>query len=169
LGGPQILELQNNLATLLLQEDSYWRQHSKVFWLKECDTNSKFFHTAASTCHLKNTITKLRHPNGSWLTFHDETSSRIRDYFSLIFQSVQGQHQPVISRIQPHVTTNDNMLHIQPFSKEEFKEAIFSMHPDKSPSPNDFNPGFYQHIWDDLEDELSASTSSWLDTSAFPS
>jgi len=41
---PQLLAMQQNLATLILQEESYWRQRSKIFWLAEGDTNSKFFH-----------------------------------------------------------------------------------------------------------------------------
>lgn len=98
-GDPQILKLRNELANLLLQEDSYWRQHSKVIWLKECDTNSKFFHASAYAHRRRNTITKLRHPNGSWLTSHDDINSHIHEYFSNIFQSVQGDMQPVISRI----------------------------------------------------------------------
>jgi hypothetical protein len=28
---PQLISVQNNLATLLLQEESYWKQQSKVF------------------------------------------------------------------------------------------------------------------------------------------
>lgn len=30
---PQLEIMQQNLANLLLQEDSYWRQRSKDFWL----------------------------------------------------------------------------------------------------------------------------------------
>jgi len=30
---------------------------------------------------------------------------------------------------------------------EEFKEAIFSMKPDKCPGPDGFNPGFFQKFW----------------------
>lgn len=54
---PHMLDLQNNLASLLLQEDIYWKQRSKIFWLKEGDTNNKFFHAATSTRRRKNTIT----------------------------------------------------------------------------------------------------------------
>ncbi|MCH85362.1 endonuclease/exonuclease/phosphatase family protein, partial [Trifolium medium] len=69
----QIPELQKNLATLLVQEDSYWRQRSKVFWLKDGDTNNKFFHASASARRRKNMISKLRDPNnGNWITSHDD-------------------------------------------------------------------------------------------------
>ncbi|XP_039682996.1 uncharacterized protein [Medicago truncatula] len=46
---PRLLELQNSLTNLLLQEDVYWRQRSKIYWLKDGDTNSKFFHCTTSS------------------------------------------------------------------------------------------------------------------------
>ena len=55
----QLVTMQNNLATLILQEDIYWKQRSKIFWLSDGDTNSKFFHASASARKRKNTIKKL--------------------------------------------------------------------------------------------------------------
>lgn len=40
-----------------------------------------------------------------------------------------------------------NALLKEDFSAEEVKEAIFSMHPDKSPCPDGMNPSFYQRFW----------------------
>lgn len=31
---------------------------------------------------------------------------------------------------------------------EEMKNAVFSMHPDKSRGPDGMNPAFYQQFWD---------------------
>jgi hypothetical protein len=87
---PQLLELHNNLATLLLQEDSYWKQRSKTYWLKDGDTNNKFFHASATSRRRKNTISKLRDASGVWLTSHDDMSSHVQDYFSDIFQARPG-------------------------------------------------------------------------------
>lgn len=40
---------------------------------------------------------------------------------------------------------NEHM--IQEFTGEEVKEAVFAMHPDKSPRPDGMNPTFYQRLW----------------------
>ena len=37
---------------------------------------------------------------------------------------------------------DENIALLLPFSKEEFKEAIMQMHPNKSPSPTDSNLRF---------------------------
>lgn len=34
-----------------------------------------------------------------------------------------------------------------PIEENEVKQALFSMHPDKSPSPDGMSPGFYQKFW----------------------
>jgi len=122
----------------------------------------------ASSRRRKNTISKLRHPNGSWLTSLDDMSAHIHDYFSGLFQAINGDQKPIITRIQSRVTENDNATLTKPFSVDEFKEAVFSMHPDKSPGPDGLNPGFYQFFWDDIGADIFSSACSWLQSGAFP-
>jgi hypothetical protein len=55
-----------------------------------------------------------------------------------------------------------------PFVIEEFKEAIFSMKPDKCPGPDGFNPGFFQHFWPICGQEIFQQCCNWLTTGSFP-
>ncbi|KAL8093230.1 hypothetical protein AgCh_035211 [Apium graveolens] len=41
-------EEREKLNEFLEHEESYWKQRAKIFWLKEGDTNSRFFHVQAS-------------------------------------------------------------------------------------------------------------------------
>lgn len=43
----------------------------------------------------------------------------------------------------------------QPFTKEEVKQALFAMNPDKSQGPDGVNQGFYQSYWSIIGDRLS--------------
>jgi len=36
-------EINDKLSNLIAQEEAYWKQRAKTFWLKERDINSKFF------------------------------------------------------------------------------------------------------------------------------
>lgn len=47
------IEVQAKLRQLLSQEESFWKQRSKVLWLKEGDSNSRFFHATAYTRKLQ--------------------------------------------------------------------------------------------------------------------
>lgn len=57
---------RTKLASFLVQEESYWRQRAKSFWLKDGDANTKFFfHTAASTRRKQNALTSISSKDGS--------------------------------------------------------------------------------------------------------
>lgn len=44
-----------------------------------------------------------------------------------------------------------------PFDTTDVKDALFSIHPDKSLSPDGMNPSFYKKIWHIVgEDAISA-------------
>jgi len=57
----------------------------------------------------------------------------------------------------------DNALLTAPFSKEEFRDAIFSMHPDKCPGPNGYNPRFYQYFWSICREYIFKGCVEWLE------
>lgn len=46
-----------------------------------------------------------------------------------------------------NVTEEQNAQLIKTISKEEVKDAVFSMHPGKSPGHDGLNPAFYQVYW----------------------
>lgn len=47
------------LNRLLQQRANFWKQRSKLLWLKNGDVNNKFFHLYASARESKNYITNL--------------------------------------------------------------------------------------------------------------
>ena len=56
-----------------------------------------------------------------------------------------------------------------PFVIDGFKEAIFSMKPDKCPGLDGFNPAFFQKIWGSCGEEIFTQFCEWLSTGTFPS
>ena len=48
------------LNLVLRQEEEYWKQRAKLFWLKVGDSNSRAFHLAASKRRSRNAIANLR-------------------------------------------------------------------------------------------------------------
>lgn len=58
---------QKQCLQLLNQQSLYWKQRAKAFWLKDGDTNSKFFHESVRRRRWNNNITKLKDDNGRWI------------------------------------------------------------------------------------------------------
>jgi len=91
-----------------------------------------------------------------------------KNYFVNIFQKQGSASSPIINVISQSIFSPDNERLTTPFTKDEFREAMFSMHPDKCAGPDGFNPGFYQHFWNLCSDEIFKECCAWLDTGQPP-
>jgi hypothetical protein len=156
------------MTQLLLQDDAYWWQRAKKLWYKDGDRNTKFFHASATARKKANRIVSLEDDNGDKVTNIEAMCSIAKHYFSDIFKQRHDIMAPVIEAIRHTVNVEDNHRRTSPFLKEEFREAVFSMHPDKCPGPDGYNPGFYQHFWSICSDDIFKDCCYWLDTGQFP-
>lgn len=164
-----VMDLKEKLSSILLQENSYWSQRAKNFWLRDGDTNSKFFHASATARKKRNKICRLKDDNGAWVESQQGLCDIAYNYFSNIYQARQGDCAPIISCLHRCISDDDNGVLTTPFTEEEFRRAIFNMHPDKSPGPDGLNPGFYQRFWSILGKDVFDAACSWLTTGHFPS
>ncbi|PNY14675.1 ribonuclease H [Trifolium pratense] len=162
-------EVQEKHARLLIQEEAYWRQRAKMHWLKEGDLNTKFFHMSATSRQRAKKIGKLMNDDNIAVTSQPELCEVALNYFNHLFKSNSTSHDPVLSLIAPKITQEDNESLVRPISKEELKDALFQMNPDKAPGPDGFNPAFYQHFWDLCSNDIFEAAQEWLERGYFPS
>ena len=162
----QFKELKALLSHRLDQETTYWRQRSKFYWLKEGDSNTRFFHATASARKKKNEITGLITDTGDWVQTDEDIQRVAVDYFHVLFSDSPCKYDEVLDCVD--IMHDENIALLLPFSKEEFKEAIMKMHPDKSLRPNEFNPAFYQRFWDLVGDDVYQDSLEWMNTLCFP-
>ncbi len=74
----------------------------------------------------------------------------------------------IIDAVQPQITEEHNRFLLSPFTVEEVKNALFSMHPDKSLGPDDMNPAFYQKFWDVVGNDVAKFCLSAIADRKFP-
>ena len=60
----------------------------------------------------------------------------------------------LLSGIHPSVFEEENKELEKPISENEIVEAIWNLHPDKSPRPVGFTINFYRAAWDIIKEEL---------------
>ncbi|CAN0847030.1 LINE-1 retrotransposable element ORF2 protein [Linum grandiflorum] len=89
-------------------------------------------------------------------------------YFSDIFRRGGSDLENVTNVIDGLVTVPDNDFLTSSFSKKEFRIALFSIDADKAPGPDDLNPGFYQHFWELMGDDIYEAGKRWLHQGVFP-
>lgn len=78
---------QSDLGRLLEQQELYWSQRAKQHWLKEGDSNTRYFHLSTSNRRRVNTLSKLRDAHGNWCDWDTGLPNVIADYFTDLFQS----------------------------------------------------------------------------------
>ena len=59
-----LVQLKNELASLIVKEEQMWQQRSKSHWMKLGDKNSKYFHTKPSQRFRRNWILELENSMG---------------------------------------------------------------------------------------------------------
>jgi hypothetical protein len=168
-GSWRFKEASDRHSKVLIQEEMFWKQRAKMHWLKDGDSNTKFFHMSASARNSRKKIKKLTDQNGNTVTNQDELCDVAQRYFEDLFRTNIGVHEPVLNLIQRNVSESDNVMLTQPVTKEEIRQALWHMHPNKAPGPDGFNPAFFQHYWDICGDDIWRAANSWLERGFFPS
>ena len=103
-----------------------WQQRSRITWLTAGDRNTRFFHLRASQRRRKNSITKLKRPDGQMTEELQEMGDLISTFYKELYTS-EGTEDLA------------SVLNTVPAKVKEVKEALFQMFPTKAPGPIFFN------------------------------
>jgi len=151
----------------MIQEDKYWRQ-AKTHRYRDVDLNTKFFHAPATSRKKVNRILSLENDAGIRVTNEQGLCQIAKGYFEKNFLENQSDCTPVLAAIDNVVSVEDNDFLTAPFQVQEFKEDMYSMHPDKYPGPDGFNSGFFQKFWSVCNPNIFSECCSWLNNNQFP-
>lgn len=85
---------------LLIQEDIFWKQRAMIHWLKDGDSNYKFFHIMASARKKKNTMVKLQCEDGRELSSQTDLQDTVKGYFEGLFTASNAQYDLVTNSMR---------------------------------------------------------------------
>ena len=71
----------------LKAEEMFWKQKSRVFWLREGDRNTNFFHALTKQGRARNKITQLLDADGNIIEDEEGLVAIATSYFRQIFES----------------------------------------------------------------------------------
>lgn len=124
-------------------------QQSKVLWLQQGGSNTKFFYAKMSMCRHRNKTHALLGSQGSYIYDCNCIKDTTLDYYQQLFNEDMNLNIPHIdigmqinSVGQKYLSTSITLV--------EIKEALFSINDAKSPGPDGFSVKFYKFHWDDL-------------------
>eukprot|EP00253_Pinus_taeda_P022189 PITA_22189 len=115
---------------LCKQKEIFWRQKSRVQWLKEGKRNTRFFHTSTMANKAHNRISSIKDADIEQL---------IKD----------------ISRHIPKLVPRENNFNLnRPVTEEEACEVLKDMQNGKAPSLDGFNVDFFKACWNIVKQDI---------------
>lgn len=75
------LELKWKLCAAYREEELYWKQKSRVLWLRAGDRNTKYFHAKTKQRRARNRITRLKNSMNQWVYKEEDIEAVASDYF----------------------------------------------------------------------------------------
>lgn len=101
----------------------------------------------ASSRKKSNQISQLKNDVGERCDWDSGPGDHMVSYFHSLFTSGGCEINEVLLDVKKCVSEEQNKDLLRPFTAKEIHEAVFSMHPDKSPGLDGMNPTFFQNFW----------------------
>ena len=153
------------LDSLLMKQEIYWAQRSRISWMKHGDKNTKFFHSKASQRRRRNFIQGIRDKDNIWVEENEAIAGVAVSYFETMFMT-EGcdQLEDCIAAVQHRVAPHMIKILSSDYTADEVKSALFQMGPTKAPGPDGMNALFYQKFWHIVGDDVTNAVLNFLNS-----
>lgn len=132
-----IHNLKHDLRKAYRDEEDFWSQRSRHKWLRCGNGNSKFFHASVRNNRSRKRIEFLLDANGISQKSEATKGEVAYSYFQKLFTSSNpSSFDEWFSDLPAKVTEVMNLKLIEDVTKEEIKEALFSIKPSSAPGPD---------------------------------
>ena len=161
-------ELEAERKWLLLQraEESFFMQRASISWMKDGDGNSVFFHRMVASRKAQNHVHYLLDSADGRI----DSQSDIRDHCVAYFSDLLGGASSPSGLIQSDMElllpfrSNSSQQHmmVKMFSKEEIKEAFFSLPRNKTSGPDGYSAEFFTGCWSVIGPEVTETVNEFF-------
>jgi hypothetical protein len=142
-----------DLWRLLKCKDVLIRQRSRVKWLKDGDSNSKYFHGCLKARQRRNAISCLR-VGERWVDTTSEIFEEVTNFFKSHFSAIPVSRPKLDGVVFPVISEGENVMLTAPFCWEEIEGVVMNSDGNKSPGPDGFNFAFLKKFWYLLKGEV---------------
>lgn len=105
-----ITKTTEELKKAYRDEEAYWRQRSRLLWLRLGDRNSGVFHAASKKRKRINALSLIEDIDGNPVYQEGEIAQVIVSYFQALFTSISGNRKEIVElALHPIITDEDNV------------------------------------------------------------
>ena len=126
----ELSQLRQELNDEYYNEEIFWKQKSRLDWLKAGDMNTRFFHATTKNQRAQNHIHSLVDSDGKeW--FEENDLGRVpEEYFGNLFASEDiGVQLNEWEEMAPKITPSQNEELLKEVTLEEVRRAVFKTNP----------------------------------------
>lgn len=111
---------------LLKQKELYWKQRSRIKWLKEGDNNTKFFHTFANNCIRRNMIQSKKIDN-NWIYEMNDIKKILIDHCKNLYTSNNNRNFSFQNVWCEQISNEEGLILTQQIMKDEITKALIEL------------------------------------------
>ncbi|KAJ6989647.1 hypothetical protein NC653_018205 [Populus alba x Populus x berolinensis] len=146
---------------LFKDEESYFKQKSRVQWLHLGNRNTSFFHKSLLHRQVRNRTHSLQDDK--------ELGRMASSYFENL---LCAPHLPVTEELNPifpnTITEASVVAALLPITDDDIQAALFSIFYTKAPGPDGYNALFFKKSWDVIKYDFIAAIKYFFSNNSLP-
>jgi len=148
-------ELLSQLQVINERNESLLQQKSRALWIKQGDSNSKFFHASTKWRRMRNEIKGVYcNQSGSWVKEPNKVKVLVKEFYENKMLAIEDSGVRLDNVVFKEISESDNKFLTDPFDEKEIKEAIWNCDSHKSPGPDGVTFSFIKNNWCLLENDV---------------
>ncbi|KAJ6897722.1 hypothetical protein NC652_024515 [Populus alba x Populus x berolinensis] len=150
-------------------EESYYKQRSRIQWLQLGDKNTAFFHKSLLHRQTRNKIHMMQDESGHIITDEQEIGQLATTYYQQILSAPPLPWTKDITNLYP-TTISETSTHTAnlSISNDDIKNALFSIPDSKSPGPDGYNALFFKKSWPIIGADFIAAVRYFFTSNSLP-
>nr|TKS06523.1 hypothetical protein D5086_0000121610 [Populus alba] len=150
--------LTSTYLQLCKDEESYYKQKSRVQWLQLGDRNTTFFHKSLLHRQVRNRIHNLHDEEGNIVHDQQGIGKMASTYFEKLLSTPQPMLTEDITSFFPNsITDESKVAALMAITDEDIRAALFSIPDAKAPGLDGYNSLFYKKSWDIIKADFIAA------------
>lgn len=165
----QLSALKQEWRDVLLQEEVFWKQKSRSKWIKEGDSNTKYFHALVRSRIAMSRVETLLDDDDNLIRGPAAIHLAAIDYYRSLFTSESHMLDHTLLDLVPSlVSGEDNEALLLPFSRVEAWDAVKSIPVDSAAGNDGFSSSFFITCWDIVGNSVVDAANEFLVTGSMP-
>lgn len=161
--------LKMELVRAYKDEESFWQQKSREKWALVGDKNTKNFHASVKGNRSIIGLDKLMDVNGVLQSSEASKGEVAAEYFRNLFSSSSpSEPQDLFQDFAPRVSAEHNERLIGLVSRQEVKEAVFSVKSSSAHGGDGMTGVFYKQYWEIVGSQVTDEILRFFEVGSFP-